>query len=67
MRIGDADPLTNKPIKIGRGNLVLRVMSLDVSHAKIVGQNHDDVGWIVRGDRPGDQAARRRHNDETTP
>ena len=46
MRVGETAALSDKSIEMGSGNLVVRIMSLNVAHAKIVCQNHDDVGPI---------------------
>lgn len=44
MGIGETPALADQPIKMRCGDFVLRVVGLDVTHAKIVGQNEHNVG-----------------------
>lgn len=48
MSIRKADSLTNQAIKVRRRNLVLRIVSLDISNPKVIRQNYHDIRTIIR-------------------
>lgn len=55
MGVGEADALAHEPVEMRRGDLVVRVVGLDVAHAEIVGEDEDDIGRTVRGESGGDR------------
>lgn len=44
MRVGEARAFPNQSIEMRRCNLVVGIMNLNVSHAKVIGQYENDVG-----------------------
>jgi hypothetical protein len=63
MRIGKADPLTHQPVQIGRGDLVVQVMRLDVADAEVIGQDNDNV-WRTLRSGEGIIAGKARYGEE---
>ena len=49
--IGEAHPFCHQLVQIGRCDLVIGIVGLNVADAEIVGKDHDDVGRPVGGVR----------------
>lgn len=64
MRIGKADPFVDQTIEVRCGNLVVGKMSLNVPDSKIVCQDHDDVGAVIRKDIDASGGHNDRENGE---